>query len=405
MLFVFVVATLNLAVGYVLGVAMTTGDPLDAFRLGSGGSATPADEEVDDGEMLTRPPQGDAADGAPAESEADEPLDAMTGLAHFREKLAMASVELKLTQEDTRRFNACASRLQEANHGYVDHATAAAEEMKQRGEAGEAGAEEASKVISAGAEEAAKLSGEFDELLQGDLTSEAKAELIDRASAMKETATKTQLASESAMAEPVDEPDPSPPSDEPKPESAEKPNDGPVLPIDELFEQLQAMLAAADAEAESSRIVGSISADPVEGQESDVKLYDALAHEVDALLRETLKSGEKYANGAGSEVGRPVIAFGDQSFEEASKTIELVRQSFEATQFRRGDDTFRATITCALVEATADVGRDAIEQQLSEALEESERSGHNRTFHHDGAFATALPSLPVEAATRSVTIT
>jgi len=55
-------------------------------------------------------------------------------------------------------------------------------------------------------------------------------------------------------------------------------------------------------------------------------------------------------------------------------------------------------------EKLVELDRTVIEAQLMQALDESEKAGHNKTYHHDGAFPTALPEMPVETEKRTVQI-
>ena len=103
--------------------------------------------------------------------------------------------------------------------------------------------------------------------------------------------------------------------------------------------------------------------------------------------------------------GHPTMMLLDgDSFEGAIERLEWIRRQVEANTFAVGGQSLQATVTCAFAEAKAGDARQELMEQLQQALDESARSGANRTFHHDGAFPTAVSDagIPVEARTVSV---
>ena len=192
LVFVWLVATLNLGVGYVLGAGRLpplTVPALPQLPRGFGKNSEP--DPIDD-ESLTRPvasaePQSPEEETADQEQKRAKPTHAelVAGLTKFRTKLNNASLELKLSQEDPNRFEECANKLQSANHEYLEHTNEVIESFES---AGEAAGGEACDALNKNAQEAEQLSGKIDEILEQDLNEEGRSELIATSEAMRENA-------------------------------------------------------------------------------------------------------------------------------------------------------------------------------------------------------------------------
>lgn len=443
LLFVSISALINLGIGYVLGAGLTFSEVLEMLPLRRRQSTN----DLGDDDVLTRPPEAKAktevdAKAAPADKVASEkseekaveeatktesdsptdptddqadesateeapqakttakPLDVMAGLADFREQLASAGLALKLNQENPDKFGDCAQDVQKASHGYIEQAIETATVLADQGDATSIAA---SEVIVSGVEKATAISEKFDEQLEGELTDEKRAELINQASAMKDAAAETQISAEKKIAPPAEQTS-SEPSGEKKSEEAKEDDDAAITPIgsEKLFDQIEQALAAA--EDDKSLLVASLSTDPIVGQENDGELLTAITQSLDKVIALALEGTQAYSSAAADPAGRPVLMLGSDTFEIASQRMERLRQTVEATAFQRGDETFHATVTCAITEVKKQDNRNTIETQLMQALDESERAGHNKTYHHDGAFPTALPEMTVETEKRTVQI-
>lgn len=184
LLFIAIVATLNLCAGYVIGAHIGW---LPAWLEGGGFSLSfklpfklpfprrkVDDKEADDDKNADDEPEVAAeepADDSIAESqaEADTPdevvdssatkvshVEVMEGLSAFQDQLAGLTKELAETDEDAA-FDECCERVQQANHEYLDHANDAVKTL--------ASDEEAAPIrdaVKAGAEEVKRVSDEFD---------------------------------------------------------------------------------------------------------------------------------------------------------------------------------------------------------------------------------------------------
>lgn len=381
---IFFIATFNLAVGYVLGSGVSPIELVSRLPFLRRRRAA-CDDDFDEDDLLTQPasPAAEKEEEAPPPPPAAPPAkpkrkanEVMSGLASLREKLTSASLELKMSQEDPTKFEDCATRLQEVNHDFVDQAKSSADELKELGASGDAAAESASKAVAAGAEEAARISDEYDRLLEGDLTDEKRAELVSQAAALKETSSKLQTEGEAALEE-------ASATSAPEPE----PTDDARSDTDALFAKIAAALEAT--EDEGAVLVASVAPDPLEGRDGDDAAFDALANQLDRLIPAVLDDAQEFASARGSDC-RPMLLLTGDSVEDATRRLEAIRQAVESTTLEVGDGEINPTVSCALIDARKGDARQDLEARISQTLEESWNAGPNRIFHHDGAFPTEI---------------
>lgn len=168
-------------------------------------------------------------------------------------------------------------------------------------------------------------------------------------------------------------------------------NTGGIKQIDELIGIIDALVAAEDGE---HLVVAAVRPDPiqlaegVEIEELDTRLLTSLTTLVQELTEATHGT-------ACNTNGQLLIALPGDTPEEASRRLDTLRQQVEKTTFDAGETKLQATVTCAIAEAGDEPSRQALLDNLEEALGESERHGSNRSYHHDGRFPA--PALPEEA--------
>lgn len=414
------IATTNLAVGYVLG-ARGAFDPV-MERLPRLPKRSPkADSELDlaiDEEPLTAPPPEDeqeppeepeavAVAPTPAPTPAENTNDVMGGLATFRDKLSAASVELKLSREDPKRFDKCATKLQAVNHDYLESVGAAVERLDELDSEGDRTAAAARNAVSEGASGVEEMSGEIDAMIEKGLDDESRDKLIETSLSIRNAAAATGTAADEAIAkaeeaaesaaeasEP-DTPEPDADNDTPKPAAAAKVATAPT--VDAIFDQLENTLNAMDDDAEV--LIAEVRPDPFDGVEDVAAMEKAILDQLASTTAEML--GETQTLHAGD---RFVMLLAGERFDEAAQRMERLRQQMHAIDYQAGGDSHKATVTCGLVEAHRGEDRAALEARLAEALDESGRLGANRTFHHDGAFPTPIPEMPTAMSPRTVKI-
>jgi diguanylate cyclase len=91
--------------------------------------------------------------------------------------------------------------------------------------------------------------------------------------------------------------------------------------------------------------------------------------------------------------------FGDVDLRSAINVVERIRQGIELWRFRRRDAEIRITVSCAVVEATAEDTSETLFARAEATLREAKRYGRNRTFLHEGKYPTPVvpPSFSLEA--------
>ncbi|MGL4512567.1 MAG: hypothetical protein ACRCT8_05705 [Lacipirellulaceae bacterium] len=406
LLYLLVVATLNLCVGFGLGATIGM-PPIPELRIPRMRRAKPAAEGPSE-VSLTAPAaaqpskpavtkavpaaagpavattanpspaaaaaptaSGPAAEASPAAAPRKSPrAEALAGLAAMREKLADVSLELRESSDRPESFDACATKLQAVNHEYLEQAQAAIEKLDELSATGDVRSAEARDVVTSGVSEVAVLSGEVDKVLDAGLDDAARAKLLGSAKAIQESAARVSEATASGVT---------------------------VASIDLLFDQLEMLIEAAAADRPT--ILAAIDLDPVLGHESDAALTAAICLEVESLLAESRASTQTFGR-----AGRYLMLLNDEDLGPATERVELLRQRVAATTFRSGDTDLSATVTCTLAEVTGVADRAAIEAQLAQVATEAQRLGGNRTYHHDGAFPAPVPTAALKVEPRCVVV-
>ncbi|QDV72283.1 hypothetical protein [Botrimarina mediterranea] len=407
LLFVLFVAVLNLAVGYALGAGIGLSS---LMQLLPQRDEKPVIADIDDAAPLSRaapspvatptpvtettpvaePTPAPAAEAStPAPSAVDSSaVNVMASLRDFREKLNSASVELKLNQEDPEKFGASATKLQEANHDYLEEAGEAIKKLDELGAAGDTAASATREAVTTGVTEVEAISHEIDDLIESGLENEeTRQKLVDKSETLSEVA----IVAEKTVTEAAE-------LDAPDPETSETADHDPHTDeIDRLFDHLESLLAEAQDDAVSH--VAVVRVDALTDSEPDEALTLALEESIGAIAKELLDPGQTFVP------GHPAMMLleGDV-YDQALERVEQLRQQVEATTFAFGEQEVRATVTCAFADARKGHDRDQVMRYLDEALGESTRTGGNKTFHHDGAFPTETPRAKVAVEPRTLAL-
>jgi diguanylate cyclase (GGDEF)-like protein len=95
---------------------------------------------------------------------------------------------------------------------------------------------------------------------------------------------------------------------------------------------------------------------------------------------------------------RFLFFFPDADVHYTTGVVERIRQSVEATRFECHDEEIRLTISCAVVEAASRDTAASLCQRADAALREAKRYGRNRTFLYEGEYPTPVvpPSFSLE---------
>lgn len=400
LLFIFGVAIVNLAVGYALAGGFNFAAILE--RLPQRRSPVPP-ADLEDDQPLTRPakptkitkPEVDpadplaAGDGTTSEAKPTK-ADVLASLAGFRQQLSDVSAKMNGSKNDPERFKENASKLQVANHAYLEEAEVTLLQLDELTAAGDTEASATRDAVANGNTQIAEMSHEIDDLIEAGLDNEttrekliAQTDTMNSAVAEVEEATAIESAPESTAGRP-------------DPELLIEFSNS-MKSIDDLFNRLETLLAAAGPD--SVEYLAAIRVDPIADHEGDLPLEARLEAEVGQLAIEMIEGSQVYASGAPS-----MLLLEGDSLEKASERLERLRQQVEATTFNNSGEAIHATITCAVADARQSVSPDDVVKQLKQALEESARVGTNRTFHHDGTFPTPVPELSMSVPARTIEI-
>lgn len=410
-LFIAITSTLNLCIGYVLGVYFGQLPGLGMLPRREG--VDPPEAAIDlSSSRLTAvtPPAADFApqppasapvapapppsNPAPPESAAKKPSPAevMNGLAAFQEQLEKAGEELKAAADDEAAFGKGAEKLQEANHAYLEKAQTTIDELGA--DPADQAAADCRGVLQENTKRVSETSGEIDAMLADGTPDQATREkLIATTDALGEAvaAASAEIGAKQGLA-----PQPSPAA----PTNTSANSAAPVLAS---IDALQSAIESALSEEGPPVLVAALRRDPLDIPEgADVADLEArLLASITELAGETLGDAHVMAQPTGDQV---VMLFKGDTVEQAAQRIEQVRQQVEKTNFALGGATFHATLTCALAEAIENVTHDQLMEHVAEAIEESERHGVNRSYHHDGRFPAPVMPGEVEVKERTVTL-
>ncbi|MEM6328886.1 MAG: hypothetical protein AAF790_01425 [Planctomycetota bacterium] len=429
--FVAITATLNLCVGYTLGVMIGELPTLPA--LPARGRRRPVDPpDVDIDLDAPAPPDDDTQQAAtshdapppPAEQDAGQPTaqpshaEVMQGLAAFQAQLAKMGSEMQDAADDERAFGECSGRLQQANHDYLEQAQHTIEGLSS--DPTNADAVACRDAIEENAKVVLETSDEIDAILaDGPPDAAAREELIAKTESLTESVANAERKVEAAGPEPKREDAPqATAADEASAEdttgSEEDPAAGGAPPepgagaggsIDPAshLATLGVLQQAIDDEIASSpeAIIAAVRRDPLEadgaGADVESRLLAALTDIADELLGET-----QLFSPQGDD--RLLMLLRGDNLDEASQRVEQLRQAVEKTTFTAGDDALQATVTCVLAEAGDGADRDELLELAEEALAEADRLGGNRSYHHDGRFPAPIPAEDLNCPARSRSI-
>lgn len=415
-------ATLNLCAGYVLGVYcgwLPWGEaslrrepkeladeeplvqiaPMGTEEANVASQAAP--EEV--AEPIAEPePALQAAAPADLPPAAPEPApepaqtkpsvaDMMNGLAAFQNQLASLGQEMNDSSENAQEFDDCASRMQEANHAYLDKAQETIEQLDESDEQEKAAP--VREVLVDGKERVGKLSEDFDAICdEPERDEETRSRMLDQSNLLTEsTASLDELLQQSILAAGIDPnaPDPEPVVKEaPQPTFNVDPENG-LATIDSLLSQIDELL-----NEDQPLLVATVRIDPLAEDYIDAGkgFEEQLLTQLGGLTGELIAVGQGVA--IQEEANQVMLLLSGDNADQASRRMERIRQEVEAATFFTPDAELRATVTCAVAECVPGESREDLLEQIEETLAESERYGGNRCYHHDGKFPA--PVVPEE---------
>jgi GGDEF domain-containing protein len=386
-LFIAVVATLNLVIGYVLGAYLgwlpafvPRATQADEFSLAIAQPAAAAPAAAAPASRpQTAPPAPAAASAVPAAtplaSANEQKQDMKHGLANFRSRLAQLKQQIDLANGDGDELDACASQLKTEGERYLDKSQQSLDSLAAMG-----GQEPTIEAIKGQNASIGKATAQLDKVVAAD-SADAKMAILAATSAELETTTaKLDDQLEAALA----------------PESPDAAEVGasdirdPQLGL-ATIESLQQLIAEhfADTDKQSQPLpVAWIRLDRVAN--SARPPVDRLLPSVAKLVQSCLAEGQRVAFDQGEQL--LVTLAGDQVATAADR-LEEIRQKVAATEFLYEGAAYPITVSCAVTDSESFADEKQLLAGLEATMNEAGRFGNNRTFHHDGhLIAPVIPA-------------
>lgn len=377
------IATLNLCLGYALGV-----------YFGAMPGITPRGGKQEDEEEsfgLTLAPTAAAVPAATAETPppserppevpaatAQTPDDILDGLNAFRNKLTAVTSKLHDEGQDRESLDECADEMKEANHDYLQRTTAVIASLDaEAATESTGGGQELRKLLADQSVEVERANQEIDDIL-ADEDDEAVRQRL--------------LASNEQMADAVAAVEQNLPSEFRSPQQVH-------ADIDDKLSGLLDEISGSLAEDNAAPL--QVAAFDVDYGDGEQPHRQRLLSEVVDLVQQELDPDQTAALDQG---GRLLIALTGDHESAATSRCERIRQRLAATSFVADGEPLPVVVRCALADTSKAADQEAICARLDETLAEAAKMGDSRTFHHDGTMAAPVTAEPLKLAAETVTL-
>jgi diguanylate cyclase (GGDEF)-like protein len=119
------------------------------------------------------------------------------------------------------------------------------------------------------------------------------------------------------------------------------------------------------------------------------------------LVAAALQSGQMATRLTG---GKFLVLLTGSDGHASTAALEHIRQQVETMQFQAGSEQFSAKVSCAVAEPVPGDTIASVLDRLENTLQEAKRYGRNRTFFHDGKLPTPVvpPILSLEPRTQEI---
>ncbi|MEM8864479.1 MAG: hypothetical protein AAGF31_02905 [Planctomycetota bacterium] len=422
--FIALVATLNLCIGYALGVyigempSLPSRKPVDppepALDL-----ATPAPEPAPQptaptsiAETTPQPveesaePAATTEEAAPPTQEKSKPAptpeQVMDGMAAFQAQLAKMGADMQASIADDDAFGQHADRLQQANHDYLERTQTTLDEL---GDATDDESANCRDILAENAKQVGAASDEIDAMLaDGVPDAAARESLIAKTEELESTvgAAERDIEAkvEGASIDSATTQNGAP--DEPEAETGEDSEGDLAASAMVTIEEAQAAIQAALDAGEDQVVVAGVRHDQIElpegaGEETEVRLLNAISELASGLIDEQQLLAPR-------ENGELLMVLRGDDVEQATQRIETLRQQIEKATFVAGDAKLQTTVTCGLAESTDGITQYELLDFVDEAIGESERHGGNRSYHHDGRYPAPVMPEEIKVAPQTVNL-
>lgn len=413
------IATLNLCLGYALGVYIGVMPGISSRR----DAEDEHDEPIGLPEVDTTAPEPEpepapeeppieepvAAEVPPVEEpEVEEPVQEasheqiLEGLAIFKQKLDAVSDKLAEAKEDRAAVDQCAGEMKQANDEYLDHTSDAVETLNSSSH-DELSAEEENmrQMLNKQTDEIRRANDEIDELMADDDTEAMRQKLMQSNEQLAEAASEVEESIPEPASETVEPEESNEESnEETKEEANEEANEETAEETDDPLARLDSLLGSIDdaiSDDEGPLQVATLSLQ-FEGDEAS-EHTEALLKSMEALVTKELKPGQKVN---ATPEGSLLVTLQGDTIIEANERCERIRQQVKETTFCRDSLTVSASLVCSLTDTKGADDREVVMARLAECLEEAVKLGESRTFHHDGALAAPTPPLQLAVSAQTV---
>lgn len=373
------IATLNLCLGYALGVyfgvmpgitprRMDEEDEEETFGLTM--EPMPAAPHV---EPPAPPPNVELADEpAPPRDEAPpaakDPADILEGLNAFRSKLGTVAAKLSSEGQDRESLDECAGEMKEANNEYLEQTSAVIASLDAEDTVEYTMDEQKlRKLLADQSEEVQRANNEIDEILADDDDESVRRRLLASSEQLSEVADTVEQA---------------------LPEQAVSPDEA----YTRLTGKLDQLLVQIDASLGEDADTLQVAALDLSCGEDQQHRLSRVTAEVANLLADDLDADQSLAV---DSQGRLIMTLAGDDESKATARCERIRQRLVATTFVDGTDKVELEVRCALTDTSQAEDRDRLQSRLDESLAEAAKLGESRTFHHDGKMAAPVTTEPL----------
>ena len=416
------IATLNLCIGYALGVYIgvmpgisprrreadqADDDPIElAVPEPAAPAAEPAPapvaaqpEPVEAQATAPEPAVEAPADPAPAAEETPEVVVAETetepedeveptptstkpdynnilaGLNDFKAKIDAVSSKLNDASADRETIDEVASDLKQANSEYLEQAEEALGSIDDGADAESARVQQTLQTQSESVQQANQ---DIDEIVAEPDVEVVREKLLESseqlAASAAEAADSVQQAAEAGLEEPDLAPAAVGDTVAPSPTSLRQ--------IDDLLELIGEHLPDQGEEQPLQ-----IAALAFTQGDADGEHLQRLLSGVEQIVSNELDDGQSFAV---DEAGRLLLVLSGDDSQRAAQRCERLRQQVAATTFRRNGEDLQAAICCGLTDTTDVVDYDEVLRRITESLAESNNMPEPRTMRHDGKAAAVV---------------
>ena len=413
-LYLLLIASANLAIGYALGVhfgqmpwtsrAAEAEEPPKAERRQSqpttAAKPPAAAPKVESEAPAPQPPVGESSAGNPQDDLPGDPAEVGTSLGEFRSALdgyrqqlvnLTGKVNNSSASPTTGQIQSCLAELRVANDQYVLEQATAVERLKSAAttEAAELNAR-VGEAVEMQLEQVKDSSSRLEDIAQESNLLASCQRLLDETSKLARTSGELDQSLADATLELADRG---------QPDGRHKSRLSNLLenlPDRNQLKETITQVWERDCERRNSLMLAFLSLDGVKAlAELGPQLHDRVLEAIAQTVVGAVRPEDVVARPGETQLA---VLFHSTTARTSTSIIERIRQTIAATTFRHGESRLEVTVSCGVAEALDNDSVDALLERVDLALEQAQRYGHNRTFLHEGKFPAPVvpPQLAVD---------